>query len=211
MNMFSLLLCSVLNNYLEGVHSFRALLVSHPGSHIMMMLTIWLFFPWKPYFLLLLVDYYRNCFASQGEGLTPLTYALVLCSSGSFCPPQNLFGDWKRFFCDSHLCFNVKLFISWENTALSQTCFFWTPGLPPGCLVLPPFPFEDLVQQLPIQLWLVFLLDCLLAIMSCYIRSSMEKRGDNWSRRNSARAHVETATWPRVRGEFSFRPKVMDP
>lgn len=176
MSMFSLLLRSMVNNYLEGVHSFHTLLVSHPGSHIMMILTIWLFFPWRPYFLLLLVDYYRNCFASWGGGLTPLTYALVLCSSGSFCLPQNLSGDWNRFFYDSHLCFNVKLFISWENSVLSQTYFFWTPGLPPRYLVLPPFPFQDLVQQLLVQLWLVFLLDCLLALMSCYIRSSMEKK-----------------------------------
>lgn len=79
MSMFSLL-CSMVNNYLEGVLSFHTLLMSHPGFRIMMMLTIWLFFSWRPYFLLLLVDYDRNCFASQGECLTPLTWALVLCS-----------------------------------------------------------------------------------------------------------------------------------
>lgn len=154
-------------------------LLSYPtgvptGSHIMMVLTVWVFFPWRPCFLLLLIDCYRNCFASQGGDLTPLTYALVLCSSGSCCPPPNLSSDWKRFFYDSHLCFNVKLFISWENTTLNQT-FFWTPGLPPGYLGLPPFAFEDIVQQLTVQLWLVFLLDCLLESMSCYIRSSMEE------------------------------------
>lgn len=57
MSLFSSLLRIVVNNYVEGVHSFHTLLVSHLGSHIMMILTIWLFFPWRPYFLLLLVDY----------------------------------------------------------------------------------------------------------------------------------------------------------
>lgn len=151
---------------------FHTLMVSHPESRIMMILTI-CFSSSKD--LIFSFSLLTTVFFT-GRGSYTLDSCLGALLKWKFLSTE-LSSDWERFFYDRHLSFKVKLFISWENTPLSQTYFFWTPGLPPGYLVLPPFPFEGLVQQMPVELWLVFLLDCLLALMSCYRRSSTEKEG----------------------------------
>lgn len=57
----------------------------------------------------------------------------------------------------------------------------------------------------------VFLLELLACINELLHKVFHGKRDDNSFGSNSVRAHMEAATWPRVREEFSFRIKVMDP